>query len=230
MSERTALPFGGGKVRMRIRSDVLHVPLYRYLDAQHADEMMATGTVKVSTLLVCGRHGADAARTDAGEGTRSRIYLSPSEPTPQEQLPEFAQQLLGGSGMRSNGIYVQETEPTWEHDYYVLCMSESLDETLFQRFKADACIRIDQLEPFIKALTWALRDRVQEAVTVSPIFYGNRSGWHDRVVSDVPEQWVKPNRFAIEREVRAIWTPIARPITAEFPRLINIGRYATRVL
>jgi hypothetical protein len=198
-------------------------PLYRYMHHDHARNLVELGEIQLTTVEACRRHEHGNPRKDIEEGIRSRIGLTPSHAVTIDQLPPFFHEFVRGSGTITNSIFEQVQTA---RDAYLLCFSRVFTESLFQRFRVDACVRIDDPESFIQTLTEGLQAHIEEAVTLRSISYEPRSGRYDQVRTALHPVWVKPSRFAHEQEVRALWTSTGQPT----PRLKVVVPGLTRYL
>jgi hypothetical protein len=195
-----------------------HRPLFRFLQAEFADALIARGSVKINTLFSfrsIEQHGP--ARGDPREGDTTAVChiddltLSPTSALPPFLAEVFAPPPKGKAHIRN--VVIESGGD--DVDYYLYSAAELPDHRLFQAFDCDTCVRISKPRSFFRTLSEALSDRIAQShdpvASMKRVHYGSRYGRYNPAF-DAPGPFVKPVHLAYQREVRMLWTPVHRPI------------------
>jgi hypothetical protein len=189
--------------------------LYKYLEPQWADQMLADGFLRVGTLFSYRQmEKLDPERGDLGEGTCT-LHSDPSPRTynSTSELPPVLRSMsikVGPRGLATNGANAIVFE-RHSRDVFLYCVTEQFDPQLMHRF-GGACVCIHNPHKFFAELDSALRNTmpngmplVKDGVVDRCIYAERRQNWHSPI--PVPECFIKPRGYAHQREVRALWHP-----------------------
>jgi hypothetical protein len=209
-------------IHLRWERSATSGPLFRYLPAPYARQMLVSGTVKVTTLHSCRVAEIGAAVVDAAEGRKKTIgIVDDVTGTGSHRRPASARgavRVAEGQTTRLKDVVIEHVLDT--DDYYVLCLSRTFDVALMRKLGVDACVRIDNPPEFFIRVTAALGTLVIDNGTMRAIQYGDRASAVE-TAPGVPSEWIKNPAFALQEEVRCLWTPAARPIR---PAVVRIAR------
>jgi hypothetical protein len=183
-------------------------PLYKYLDAKHADSMITQGSVKIGTLSEY-RASEHRERGDAHEGELTLQSPSGRHVYGGNQLPPLLRNPginIGPGALGTDGLGAV-TVTSKVPDLFVYCATESFDAENASRF-GDGCERIDRPEEFVLALDASLRAAVQAGVLSAPrwgrcVYEDRQHNWERE---DLPAAWLlKPKDYQGQREIRVCW-------------------------
>lgn len=197
--------------------------LYKYASNENAEKLLR-GDVRIGTLYNYRNcEGLDAERADPDEGKLSYVE---HQIVPQSggQLSQFAAQFVPAEFKSAERtlFFGNVFERNQHHrDCFVYCTSHEFSQAAAGRYKA--CVRITKPNEFFGFITEAWpRD-----LNVSPDYEISRVQYSERELPGEMEgrlnpAFIKPNRFAPEKEVRVIWltnNEILRPVYLSVPAL-----------
>jgi hypothetical protein len=202
--------------------------MYKYLKGEHADDMLERGRVRITTLYECRAwEHAELGDPDEGKGTMRQTIENQTFTAERPIYGPLATSMAFGAGTVSVG----RISGSWEVDFpdcYLYCMTLAPDAEVMRRFGCDACVRINNPWQFIRTLSEHLRFRrlVQREVQINECRYESRD--REWVEGQPPSLLIKHLRFAHQREARAYWTPIRRPIAPLFIDSLAAATYCDR--
>lgn len=177
--------------------------LYRYFPCKKYADKFELGELRLSTLRAC-RETGDDTRRDAGEGTlhRRMDHIDGRDPRAADVLRQTG---LFSVPDNFNALFKNCHAFVGGIDGYLLCTSEILDDSLFERW-GKFCVRINRPVEFFFALTQTI------GRTVLPLHYasigtikyiGRELVNYENAPS--PIAFLKPTSYVIEKEVRMFW-------------------------
>jgi hypothetical protein len=192
-------------------------PVYKYLPSAYATGMTRLGKILIGTLYDFRRTEHGSKRSDPNEGTitnylmpapfRRRLPHDPLEPDQEMLVKTFG--LTEVSDLRMANVTV--IAPQQSGDLWVYCTSRKYDRRLMKKFKADACVRIDNPAAFFRAITRAFRDDITGAEH-GPCLYGERNRLV-RNANPFPIHFLKEQKYSGQEEYRSVWSPKLVPIS-----------------
>jgi hypothetical protein len=202
-------------------------PLFKYAKQEHADMLVQKGRLRIGTLHDYRRieiHGPMIG--DDQEGWAAS-YDAPAFATPDTLSPFAApmaaqtfRSLFGTERVdtRTVGfINCMFSRPRVSPNCWLYCTSARLGRRVMESMEKgyDACVRIDYVDEFFKALAEELdRQRLITGGRIIRCVYRDREQ-HYTVDDRLASLAIKSMDYAIQEEVRFVYFP-ANPITEEY--------------
>ncbi len=195
-------------------------PLYRFMSRDNARRLVRQGQIRIGTLHDFRRteeYGEE--RGDAGEGTAT-IYTSEDfelgDGSPEDTLVrgKFFTERSSGSTFQNIRFQVP-----MDSNVYVCCFCDKLDPIVMDDF-GPVAIKIIQPKKFVEEIAkvlW-LKKLLGPQAALAPCEYGSRE--KDVRAQLLHPAFLKPSRYAYQREVRAIFTPKSQELE---PVIIESG-------
>ena len=188
--------------------------LFKYTRQEHADAMIRRGSFRIGTLYEFRKveaHGPEVG--DEGEGTKQVFDIANGHWRDVTARPNLAQRFIAADPnanitFKNVGFQVDHEAP----DAFVYCVTAIMDHRAMRDFGADTCVEITNPKRFFEELDHVLRTRhlVGESVT-APCFYGERRR-HIITDGNLHPAFLKPPRYAYQREIRVVWEARQPPI------------------
>jgi len=189
-------------------------PLFKFLKRKHATSLLGQGQVRIGTLYEYRNAEIYSGKIhDDDEGRKQiDVYFDSVELTADE-LAVFGIP-IGGKGkmiLNDTTISLRQDSPNC---YIFPTASAFFSDTLIQAVSdsKDACIMIKDPDSFFNTLSQGFDSGTY--IGAFKCLYGDRLinlTWDDReyvkVLSSVPAAIIKPSKYAVQKEVRAIWLP-----------------------
>lgn len=197
-------------------------PLFKYLKKEYANHLLDRGELLIGTLYDFRNeeyHGD--CRGDKDEGKKQIYHYLKDESdnslnTWDKKIVEVSDTAKGNRFVDCT-LYINETS----EDYYIYCMSQHCNEELFADFQADVCVKIKKPYEFMRAITMALNNNINDFLRLSPCIYVNRWQKYDEY-NEYHPSLIKSPDYKKQKEVRAIWTPKSNPTKYLQPILIKL--------
>lgn len=183
---------------------------FKSMRRQYAEQFFADGKLRVGTLYDFRRvedYGDETG--DAGEGTK-RLYSDQRHVT-ESTIPAFLQRKIRvGAGNRLDIVIDGDGElaaDVQDPDLYIFCVSMDFDRERMRRLGHDACVVIEDTS-FFQHLHNAMKPYIapESKGVLRDVIYGSRRHFHTQDPG-LQMAVVKPERFAYQKEARALWLP-----------------------
>ncbi len=205
-------------------------PLYRFMNRTDARSLVRQGQIRIGTLHDFRRteeYGDE--RGDAGEGTAT-IYTSEDfelgDNSPEDRF-------VRGTFFtdRSKRAVIQNIrfQVPVDANVYVCCFCDKLDPNVMDDF-GPVAIKVIQPAKFVEEIARALWQKklLGPQMALAPCKYGSRE--RDVRTKLLHPAFLKPSRYAYQREVRAIFTPMSQelePVIIESNALRRLCRFVS---
>ncbi|QJD79368.1 hypothetical protein [Spirosoma rhododendri] len=210
-------------------------PLYKYLQKQHADDMVNLGRIRVGTLWDFKNEKAHGSVIgDQMEGYRqfNLTTLDGRSQTINDTIGgmTFKNVTIGGTG------HLISFGDSAEHNYYMYCASAENSDVIQKAFSANAVVEITDVPAFYDAITDRLKVLklasgdviVDDCVYEQKQTYGfPQKGKVNYRKPVVPVWRQKDPTYAYQKEVRGIWVPTSprsMPVIIEVPEIRTVCR------
>jgi hypothetical protein len=182
-------------------------PVYRYFhDEQHAEDFSRGRRVRISSLSAC--RVAEGYSGDSDEASMTYHGHIDDGSTSDWAVREILQRSSIGA---DPGITLRNitTNITYVYaDAYLLCCTRERNAEAADRF-GRFCVRINYPRVFAKMVHARLQDLLPLGhalrCRLSPVIYRERE--YAGLSAPAPPLFVKPTKYAVEREVRMVWDP-----------------------
>lgn len=182
-------------------------PLYHFMSREYARRLVRQGQIRIGTLHDFRRtENYGNERGDAGEGTAT-IYtfedFELGDDSPEDTFVRGKFFTDPSKGVVFENIRFQQLVDT---NVYVCCFCDKLDPIVMEDF-GPVAIKILQPTKFVKeiARTLWLKNLLGPQMALAPCKYGSRE--KDVRTKILHPAFLKPSRYAYQREVRAIFIP-----------------------
>lgn len=181
-------------------------PLYKYAMAEHSEQLLSTGAVRIGTLDYYRRREAtDKLRGEHLEGTADFVD-APTGMHTIESLSLLTRKWFNVPPtihMRNNTWRTRSTVS----NRFMYCVSASLSHAAAGDY--DSCVEIVDARGFFTEIANGFSKAMEQfaaecEVHVAPITYLNRE-LDARYYPHLSPAFVKPPRYSVEDEVRLVW-------------------------
>lgn len=202
-------------------------PVYKYLPKRFADALIFQGKLRVGTLhgyRNIEQHKSGIGDITGGEKNQS-LVVDGQVQWNKHNIPEFAGRFVKFDDTSTATFEnIKFVQPLLSENLFVYCVSQCWDPALLTEFESDACVEIHDLPRFTRALSHVIRYRATY-LAARACEYSGREHKYDE--NETEPALLKPESYASQREVRALWRPLrlpAMPFFAQCQRLRNTCR------
>lgn len=182
--------------------------IYKYMKSEFANSFFRDGTLRIGTLYEyrdTEKHGHVIGDND--EGLKSRHTEVKGKHT-NKTAPAIVSQFvkLGDGAAVEDCVFIHQDD---SGDCYLFCATEEYSADVMAEFKADTCLRIENVDGFYSAVGLAIANATGKELR----FYGGQQcTYAQRHVTHaedhgVPGALIKDPTYSNQKEIRAIWEP-----------------------
>jgi len=179
--------------------------LYRHLDRPEYAQNFAEGRIWISTLRACRKYEHEE-RGDSDEGIityRDDLLGDGADPDFRQKAEAFGIRIGEGASVNIRNAWITTTI----YDAYVLCLTDRCDHEIGKDF-GPHCVRIHDPVLFAGAVTRALHERVYlPRADMGSVNYDGREFSGQPKPRTHNPVYLKPVRYASQREYRIAWYP-----------------------
>lgn len=207
-------------------------PWYKYLPLKYANALTERGLIKIGTLFEYQKEDQYGKNIgDKGEGSLTEWSRISRENVTQKDLNRIERQVFKiGNGVKGAALHNCLAAVTQNsRDLYIYSVSRvfniELLRTLCEDYheKYDSCVRINNPEKFIKAVSDAFSDKGKFEATAL-CCYMSRTKHHSK---SVPHPvFIKEPHYQYQEEIRTVWSPVTEEtIQGEIIEIPNLSNY-----